>query len=161
MRAQVGDRICVNSRTISQPPRMGTVLEVREGATQTRYRVAWDDGNESMFMPSVGAALVIEEGMAGQPDAVQGTEKFGCHIDVSVTETDGDCDAIATLMTPRGSFRGHGHSRRHPDDPSVPMIGEELAIGRALTDLGDHLRRAAMEAIEDRESRPIHLLEPS
>ena len=40
------------------------------------------------------------------------------------------------------------------------MIGEELAMGRALKHLGRNLTAAAMEAIEDHESRPIHLLNP-
>lgn len=155
MRATVGDRICVNSPTVSQPPRLGTVLELRGGG---RMRVAWDDGTESTYMPAAGAALVIPDvhtAADAQPD------RFACDIAVSVEETGPDCAVTATMVTPRGSFRGDGQAHRHPDDPSVPMIGEELAISRALHALADELEQAAMEAIADHESRPIHLLQPS
>ena len=34
---------------------------------------------------------------------------------------------------------GHAEAHRNPHDPSVPEIGDELAAGRALADLGQQL----------------------
>lgn len=157
MNARPGDRICVNSSSPSTPPRMGTVLDVKPGVTSPLYRVAWDDGSETTLVPSMGAAVVTAD-HAHHDEVPEAT--FGCRIDVTMREKDGECLAVATLVTPRGSFSGEGESHRHPDDTDVPMIGEELAMGRALKHLGRNLTAAAMEAIEDHESRPIHLLNP-
>lgn len=165
MRAQVGDRICVNSAQVSQPPRLGTVLEVRPGVKTPHYMVEWDDGTTSMFMPSGGSTIRLEgprgaEHPASQmaPPSADAEERFACHIEVRMTETIDGCEATAMLMTPRGSFSATGRSRRHPEDPIVPMIGEELAMGRALTRLGNALSTAAMDAVAAHEDRNIHLL---
>jgi hypothetical protein len=64
MRANEGDRIVVHGNKVGQPDRAGVVKEVRHGDGEPMYRVAWDDGTESMFMPSSGVAVVIEEGAA-------------------------------------------------------------------------------------------------
>jgi hypothetical protein len=45
-------------------------------------------------------------------------------------------------------FTGVGQARRAPDDPSVPIVGEELAVARALSDLSHKLIEAATERIE-------------
>ncbi len=154
MHATTGDRISVSAPTVSQPPRTGTIMEVSPGG---RMRVAWDDGTESTYMPAAGAAVI----MTGDGGHHTGPDRFGCTIDIAVVEQDGDSMATATMRTPRGSWTGEGASHRHPEDPSVPMIGEELAVGRALRSLADQLEQAAMDAIADHESRPIHLLQPS
>lgn len=97
--------------------------------------------------------------MGEHVDSRERRERYTCHIDVTLSETDEECTATASLSAPRGSFTGLGESHRNPSDPVVPLIGEELAIGRALVDLGNRLQRAGFEAVEDRESRPIHLVE--
>jgi Rv2632c-like len=38
-------------------------------------------------------------------------------------------------------------ARRHPADPDVPEIGDELAVGRAFIELGERLVHAASEDI--------------
>lgn len=86
-------------------------------------------------------------------------DRFGGQVEIVVVESEGRCECAATISTKRGSFTGHGDAVRHPNDPVVPMIGEELAIGRALRDLSSKLILAATEAIEEKESRPIHFLD--
>lgn len=55
------------------------------------------------------------------------------------------------------TVRGHGVAYRHPRDPDVPEVGDELATARALSELAHHLVDAAAENISKREHRPIHL----
>jgi hypothetical protein len=56
-------------------------------------------------------------------------------VTVSFTE-DGDrtrADAILELASQR--FHGFGQAKLAPHDPSVPVIGQDLAAARALSDL--------------------------
>jgi len=45
-------------------------------------------------------------------------------------------------------FEATGKARRNPDDPPMPVVGEELALSRALHDLSDQLTEAARNKIE-------------
>jgi hypothetical protein len=56
--ARKGDRIIVNPAKVGQLPREGEILEVVQGNQQTRYRVRWDDGHESLFSPAMGTARI-------------------------------------------------------------------------------------------------------
>jgi hypothetical protein len=54
MSFQVGDRVTVESESTSRAPRAGSIREVlREDPP--RYRIAWDDGHESIYVPAAGA----------------------------------------------------------------------------------------------------------
>ncbi len=59
MKADVGDRIVVESDKVGHPAREGLVLEVLEADYGTRYRVRWDDGHETTFHPTAGSVRVI------------------------------------------------------------------------------------------------------
>lgn len=70
-------------------------------------------------------------------------------IQVMISE-DGDqtqADAVLGLDN-KMEVRGHGVSRRNPHDTAVPMIGDELATARALSDLAHHLLDTAASDIE-------------
>jgi len=61
-------------------------------------------------------------------------------------------DATNTLVHARLDLRGDhfeatGRSRRNPGDQSMPVIGEELALARALMTLQGHVLDAAQEKI--------------
>jgi hypothetical protein len=60
MKAQVGDRLAVESERFDQPPRRGVVEEVLQEDPQ-RLRVRWDDGHESIFTPADGVARIEEQ----------------------------------------------------------------------------------------------------
>ncbi len=54
MAFHVGDRVVAESESTARSARAGTVREViREDPP--RYRIAWDDGHESLYTPSAGA----------------------------------------------------------------------------------------------------------
>jgi hypothetical protein len=64
-------------------------------------------------------------------------------------------DAILELASQR--FHGFGQAKRAPEDPSVPVIGQDLAAARALSDLSHQLLQAAAERIEEFEGHPVKL----
>lgn len=45
-------------------------------------------------------------------------------------------------------FEATGQARRNPTDPPIPVIGEELAVARALQDLTGQLLERAHDKIE-------------
>jgi uncharacterized protein DUF1918 len=66
MSGKAGDRIVVESEQVGQPPREGEILEVIEGQLTVRYRIRWEDGHESVFAPSGGAAKVLARRRRGR-----------------------------------------------------------------------------------------------
>lgn len=80
-------------------------------------------------------------------------------VEVSFSE-DGDrtrADAVLELAGQR--FHGFGRAKRAPEDPSVPVIGEEVAAARALSHLSHQLLEAAAERIEGFEGHPVEVHE--
>lgn len=57
-------------------------------------------------------------------------------------------EARAHLEAKDMSVTGWGRARRNPEDPNVPLIGEELAAARALSDLSHKLVEEAALKIE-------------
>jgi hypothetical protein len=66
------------------------------------------------------------------------------HLSEDETET----MALAVLNLRGDHFESVGRARRNPIDPPMPVIGEELAIARALQDLTGHVMEAARTKIE-------------
>ncbi|WP_433251321.1 DUF1876 domain-containing protein [Streptosporangium sp. CA-135522] len=72
--------------------------------------------------------------------------------DVQIFISEDDDDAVTTakvvLMTPDGRRRESvAYARRNPEDRPVPTIGDELAAGRALSDLAGKLMREGAEDV--------------
>ena len=59
MDIRVGSRIAVERERVGQPEREGVVLEILEHAGVVSYRVRWDDGHESIFLPSSGSVRLL------------------------------------------------------------------------------------------------------
>ena len=79
-------------------------------------------------------------------------------VQILLGESEDTTQADAVLeMDGKTEIRGHGTSRRHPDDPSVPMIGEELAPARALSDLAHQLLNVCAHDIENSTRTPASL----
>jgi hypothetical protein len=76
-------------------------------------------------------------------------------VDVVFTEEDERTRADAIIELASQRFHGFGQAKRAPDDPSVPVIGQELAAARALSDLSHQLLHAAAERIESFEGHPV------
>ncbi|MEV0175919.1 DUF1876 domain-containing protein [Streptomyces sp. NPDC050803] len=67
-------------------------------------------------------------------------------------EEEGTTKARVVVDTGSTSLTGHGTAHRNPADQDVPEIGDELAAGRALHDLGGQLVAAAAHDIEGMEA---------
>ena len=79
------------------------------------------------------------------------------HINVSFTEDADRTRADAILELASQKFHGLGQAKRAPHDPSIPVIGEELAAARALSDLSHQLLEAAADRIGSFEGHRINV----
>lgn len=78
---------------------------------------------------------------------------------VFIGEHDGYTYAEARLVTEIGGrLVGVGSARVSPSDFDVPEIGDEVAVARALSDLGHRLLVTAATDIEDVTHEPVRLL---
>jgi len=80
-------------------------------------------------------------------------------VDLAFTEEESRTRADALLEIRGQRFHGWGQAKRAPEDPNVPVVGEELAAARALSDLSHKLLDAAATRIEEFEGRPVSLHE--
>lgn len=64
-------------------------------------------------------------------------------------EDDTETVVSAALVLGDDSFDAVGRARRNPIDPPMPVIGEELAVARALQDLTAQVMEAAQGKIEE------------
>jgi hypothetical protein len=69
-------------------------------------------------------------------------------LSIHLTEDDSTTAAVAELDLRGDHFEATGRARRNPDDPPRPLIGEELAIARALSKLESKIMDAAQEKID-------------
>ena len=61
-------------------------------------------------------------------------------VEIMLGEEEGRTYAEARLHTDTGDeLMGTGRAKLHPDDRDIPEIGDELAVARALNDLGHRL----------------------
>ena len=150
MQVHVGDRVVVEGAKVGQPPRRGEVVEILRGAAGDRLRVRWE-GSEHDTVLAPGTDVRIEPREERRPD------RIGLRIDISLTEDEDHTDAVARLRLGEREFSGWGRARRHPTDPQMPVVGEELAISRALSDVSHQLVGAAAGALEEALGKPVAL----
>lgn len=78
---------------------------------------------------------------------------------VFLFEEENETAANVVLETGSTSVHGVGSARRRPSDPEVEGIGEELATGRAMLDLGRRLLGITEADIEAIEGHSVHVAE--
>jgi hypothetical protein len=80
-------------------------------------------------------------------------------VTVRIGEHEGRTRAVAHLHT-RDTDRivGVGFARLSPVDEDIPEIGDEIAVGRALLDLGRNLLQEAGHDVEQVTGQTAHLL---
>ena len=69
-------------------------------------------------------------------------------IEIGIDEDDTTTLVHAVLDLRGDHFDATGRAKRNPIDPSVPVIGEELALARALGSLEDQIIDAAYAKID-------------
>ncbi len=79
-------------------------------------------------------------------------------VSIDIGEHEGRTRAVAKLHT-RDTDRvvGVGFARLNPTDEDVPEIGDEIAVARALYDLGRHLLEEAGHDVEAMTGQEAHL----
>jgi hypothetical protein len=78
-------------------------------------------------------------------------------IRLSITEDDARTVARAVITTKDNTLSAEGVAVRNPTDSDVPEIGDELAAGRALTELGRLLVSAAAADVAAFGDEPVRL----
>ncbi len=156
MKARQGDRLILAAGHVDEPTRDGEVLEVRGDDGEPPYLVRWADGHTGLLYPGPGAVLRIgpdvghtaSSPVAARVEAPAGRHVREWHVRVSIFESGDDTSANVVLLTDAPShLTARGESHRSPGDVSVPEIGDEVAVARALRHLADQLLATAMEDI--------------
>ncbi|WP_075926887.1 dsRBD fold-containing protein [Nocardiopsis sp. CNR-923] len=164
MRAQVGDRLVVESPRADTHRRTGVVTGVRGSKGEPPYQVHWldtEEGHDTLVYPGPDAHIEHTPGATGEQaegaSSMQTTKRWDLDVVVS-EEAEGETArtwAEVGLVADDGTaLRGHGMARKHPADMDVPEIGEELAVSRALSDLSRQLRQVAAEDINENTGTP-------
>ena len=84
------------------------------------------------------------------------TKHWGITVDID--EHEDTTLAHVSLRTPAGQdVTGVGQAQRNPLDPSVPEIGDELAVARALRNLAERLMHTTEKDIRGATGEPAHL----
>jgi hypothetical protein len=78
-------------------------------------------------------------------------------LEIIFTEDDRATRADVVFDIGGRHHHGWGHAKRDPADPDNPLIGEEVAAGRALIRLAHKLLSAAETDIEQIEQHPVHV----
>jgi hypothetical protein len=78
-------------------------------------------------------------------------------VSITFTEVDNRTRADAVLELASQRFHGFGQAKRAPEDPNVPVVGQDLAAARALSELSHQLLQAAADRIEAAEGHPVKL----
>lgn len=68
-------------------------------------------------------------------------------LKLDLEETMDETIAIAHLSLWGDTFESRGVANRNPKDPAIPVIGEELAIARALAGLSGMMMDEAFDKI--------------
>lgn len=156
MKASVGDRIVVASTVVDQPLREGRVVELRHGDGSPPYVVEWTDTAErTLVFPGADARIEHLDAPAEPTDSV--LKRWT--VQVTITEHGNDTTATAVLgvEAPR-QLEGAGTARRNPHDATIPVIGDEVAVARALHRLADSLLEVAEADITSSTGVPAHVM---
>jgi hypothetical protein len=78
-------------------------------------------------------------------------------VNVAFTEDGDRTRADATLELADQRFHGFGQAKRAPGDPNLPVIGQDLAAARALSELSHQLLNAAAARIEEFEGHKVNV----
>lgn len=157
MKASVGDRIVVASTIVDQPLRDGKVVEVRHPDGSPPYLVEWSDTGERTLVFPGPDAHIQHPGEAAAPAAPARVVK-GWSVTIQITEDGDETTATAVLSEEAPQpIDGVGHAHRHPLDPASPVIGDEVAVARALRRLADQLLEAAQEDVSASTGTPAHI----
>ncbi|RLB41520.1 MAG: DUF1876 domain-containing protein [Deltaproteobacteria bacterium] len=85
------------------------------------------------------------------------TKSKGFTVSLEVIEEGHMTNATARLAIGGEELAATGKAQRNPDDPDRPMIGDELAIARALLVLARELGQKVDEGVAAYEGHEVHV----
>ncbi len=91
-------------------------------------------------------------------DSQQGHVRKAWTVEVSIDEHSGLTREKARLRWREKELVGVGMARLDPTDRNIAEIGDELAVARALSDLGKRMLTVTTEDIEAVTHRPAEFL---
>jgi hypothetical protein len=165
MRAKPGDHIILAGEVVDQPTRAGEVVEARGADGGPPYVVRWDDGHTSTMFPGPGSVLKVTEAGPESAPADVPAEASGrmreWTVRVNIFESGDDTTAtVALLADLPDAPTAKGTSHRSDRDDDNPVIGDELAVARALRRLADSLLAHAEQDIEEGTGEDEVVLRP-
>jgi hypothetical protein len=175
MKASVGDRVVIAASRVDGPVRDGEILAVGPDGGPP-YRIRWSDqGREGLFFPGADAHIQHFAGSEGHHPPVErdddsspatnvsaspGTPVHSktWRVDIVAYEGQHATSAQAVLHGEvRDGMTGIGVARRRPGDVDLPLVGDEVALGRALRRRSDVLLKAAAEELSETTGSPVEL----
>lgn len=160
MRATVGDQIMIMSRHLDEPVRVGEVIEVHGTGGEPPYVVRWQDGEHTGLMfPGPDAQIRhAEQGAEAMRAAPHSARAKQWQISMNLIEYENNLTrAQVTAEAGARTLRCYGEAHRNPSDTDVPDIGDEVAAGRALIELGNQLLRNAAQDIGVLEGHAVYV----
>lgn len=158
MKASVGDRLVVVPTQMDQPTRDARILEVRGPDGTPPYLVEWaDNGHHGLVFPGSDARVQHfgDEGSAAPAEAPGRVRTW--KIELHVYEVDDETTAHAVLVGDAPQIESTGTARRDPRHLDVPLIGDEVAVARALYRLADRILATAAEDISGTVGKVPHI----
>jgi Domain of unknown function (DUF1876)/Domain of unknown function (DUF1918) len=159
MKARIGDHIAVEGRTVGRARREGMITEVIGSNGSEHYRVRWDTSDESIFFPQSDCVLVAigkaPQDARNEIDLRAPARPPSTAMSIAISENDDDTYARVTVQLRDFELTGFGRATRHPRDPRIPAVGDELAAARAMSDLAHQLLDLASYQIEKAEGHPV------
>lgn len=145
MRATAGDQITISSRQADARTRAGQIVEVLGVDGGPPYVVHWADGGHSgLLFPGPDAQITPAHPGRARSWTPATTQPKRWQVSLSVTGHGNSLTrAHVTAYTGAVSLQCYGEAHRRPEDADVPVIGDEVAAGRALIALGNELLRSA------------------
>ena len=161
MKAAVGDRIVTASGVVGGVVRDGVVTGCPHDDGSPPYRVRWSDtGEETLVYPGSDTIVdaQVEAGSDEWREQPRQARALTWDVRITVVESGGSTTAEATVMNgPPDALRAVGHARKSPGDPEVPLIGDEIAAGRALRRLADRLLAVAEQDVSAAVGHRAHV----
>ena len=156
MRASVGDRIVTASGVVGGAVRDGVVVELRHEDGSPPYLVEWADTGERTLVYPGSDSYVEHVPGAETGDGTDTTKVWRVPGRRAAAGGRPPAEAAAGAERPEPG-RTVGRARRDPHDRDVPLIGDEIAVGRALRRLADRLLDDAESDIASSTGAPAHV----
>lgn len=157
MKASVGDRLVLASSVVDGAVRDGTVIAVRHPDGSPPYTVRWHDtGEESLVYPGPDAHVEVGGDVAPPVSAPPVATTW--RVQVTLSHEGPETTAQAVLVAGNPDHLGAvGRARLNPEDTAVEVIGDEVAVARALRRLADRLIDTAEDEISEHTGHSAHV----